>query len=198
MDVTDSATRTKIMHAALKEFAHRGYSGASVQSIVNAARVTKPTLYYYFKNKAALYQALVDTAHDERYRIMKEAAGVRTVLREKLVEILTTLFEFLTGHRELMRLAFATAFASRGELPPRMNFRDKPQRNFAFIRSLIKRAQANGQLNRQFKSQELAYGFYGLMNIYVMAYLILPKQRLNRKTAERIVELFLNGAEKNK
>lgn len=182
------------MDAALKEFADCGYQGASVQAIVDAAKVTKPTLYYYFSNKAALYQALVDSAHEERYRLMQEAVAKADSLRGKLVEILAALFGFLQGHRELMRLAFATAFASPGELPPKMNYLDKPRRNFEFVHSLIKKELAAGRLDRRFDSEELAYGIYGIMNIYVMSHLILDDYRLNRKTAERIVELFLAGA----
>lgn len=194
MDKTDSATRQKILDAALKQFAHCGYSGASVQAIVDLAKVTKPALYYYFANKAALYIALVDSAHDERFRLMQNAAEKDDTLEAKLVEILDTLFKFLKGHRELMRLAFATAFASPGELPVKMNYLKKPQRNFEFIHSLIKKELAAGGLNRGFNSKELAFGFHGLMNIYIMAHLVLPNCPLNRKTAEGIVKLFLAGA----
>ena len=194
MEKADFATRQKILDAALKQFAHRGYSGASVQAIVDSARVTKPTLYYYFANKAALYKALVDSAHDERYRLMREAVAKGETLEQQLVEILHVLFEYLNGHRALMRLAFATAFASPGELPPKMDFRKRPQRNFDFMHSLIRKALKADRLNHRFNSMELAFGFFGLMNIYVMAHLVLPKHQLNRKTAESIVELFLAGA----
>ena len=92
----------------------RRYAGASVSGIVRAARVAKPALYYYFNNKAGLYQALLDYALDERYRLMQEAVVRGRTLHEKLVEILAALFEFMSENRELMRLAFATAFASAG------------------------------------------------------------------------------------
>jgi AcrR family transcriptional regulator len=196
MNKPDHTTRQKILDAALKQFAHRGYSGASVQDIVDSAKVTKPTLYYYFTNKAVLYQALVDSAHDERYRLMQEAVQKGETLQEKLVEILHALFEFLKNHRELMRLAFATVFASPGELPPKMDSRQRPQRNFDFIHSLIRKDLKAGSLNPRLNSRALTFGFYGLMNIHVMAHLVLPKHRLNRKTAESIVELFLAGAAK--
>ena len=165
-----------------------------MQAIVDSAKVTKPALYYYFANKAALYKALVDSAHDGRFRLMQNAAEKDDTLEAKLVEILDTLFKFLKGHRELMRLAFATAFASPGELPVKMNYLKKPQRNFEFIHSLIKKELAAGGLNRGFNSKELAFGFHGLMNIYIMANLVLPNCPLNRKTAEGIVKLFLAGA----
>ena len=71
---SDSATRQHLLQAALKSFADRGYAATSVRHIVAVARVSKPALYYYFKDKAGLFQALVDQAHDERYRLMQAAA----------------------------------------------------------------------------------------------------------------------------
>ena len=60
MDSNHSITRQRIQRAALRLFADCGYAGASVQAMVDAAKVTKPTLYYYFKSKAGLYQSLID------------------------------------------------------------------------------------------------------------------------------------------
>ena len=194
MLTTDSTTRRQVLQAALKQFADCGYEGASVQDIVEAARVTKPTLYYYFGNKAELYQALVDYAHDERLRLMQAAAQRGRTIADKLAEILAALFEFLQNNRELMRIAFATAFAAPGELPAEVRYLDKCARNFEFIHDLIKRGQATGELDRRFDSKELAFGIYGQLNVYVMAHLLMPDCKLNRQTAERIVGLFLAGA----
>ena len=83
---SDSLTRRQLLKAALKSFADRGYAATSVQQIVDAARVSKPALYYYFKVKAGLFDALVDHAHDERYRLMQEAAQRGRTLAERLEE----------------------------------------------------------------------------------------------------------------
>src|SRR5436305_12843787 len=112
MEKTHSKTRTRILKVALKQFAYAGYSGTSVQDIVDEAKVTKPTLYYYFHSKAGLYQALVDRAHEERYRLMHGAASSAKSFREQLIGMLTALFEFLPKGRDLLRLSFATAFAA--------------------------------------------------------------------------------------
>jgi AcrR family transcriptional regulator len=187
-------TRQKILRAALKRFAHSGYSAASVQQIVAVAKVSKPTLYYYFRDKAALFQALVSEAHDERYRLMREAAARVTGVRAKLVEILSVLFEYFGENHELMRISLATAFASPGEMPRGLRYAEKCERNFEFIHSLMKEALAAGELDRRFGSRELAFGIYGQANIYLMAHLLMPEAWLNRRTAERIVDLFLSGA----
>src|SRR5579863_10327168 len=67
----NTRTRGEIMRAALKRFAYSGYAAASVQQIVDDAKVSKPALYYYFRDKAGLFQALVDEAHDDRLRLME-------------------------------------------------------------------------------------------------------------------------------
>ena len=190
----DSETRQQLLQAAVKCFAHRGYAAASVQQIVDDARVSKPALYYYFKDKAGLFQSLVNEAHDKRFELMQSAATRAGELRGQLVEILTALFDYFQQNRELMRLSMATAFASPGELPPKLCYLDKCERNFEFIHSLMKHAQKSGELDTAFDSEELALGFHGQANSHLMAHLLMPECRLNRRTAERVVELFLAGA----
>lgn len=190
----DSATRQQILQAAVKCFAHSGYAAASVQQIVDDARVSKPALYYYFKDKAGLFQSLVSEAHDKKFELIQAAAARAGDLRGQLVEILTVLFDYFQKNRELMRISMATAFASPGELPPKLNYRDKCERNFEFVHSLMKRAQKNGELDEAFDSEELALGFHGLANSHLMVHLLMPDCPLNRKTAERVVELFFAGA----
>jgi len=190
----DSRARARLLHAALRQFADRGYAGASVQSIVDAAGVTKPTLYYHFDSKAGLFQALLDWAHDERYRLMRQALKNRASLKEQLIEILAALFEFITHHRPLMRIAFATAFAARGEIPAQIRYLDKPQRNFNFIHRLIRQGRAKGGLLPGYSTRELALGIWGLMTIRVMEYLVTGHPPLTRRDAESVVHLYLGGA----
>ena len=96
-----------LLQAALKSFADKGYAATSVRQIVDAARVSKPALYYYFKDKAGLFDALVEQAHDERYQLMQQAALRGHTLAEKLEEIAAAVFDFSVRNRELMRFAIA-------------------------------------------------------------------------------------------
>jgi AcrR family transcriptional regulator len=188
-------TRGDILRAALNRFAEKGYAGTSVQEIVDAASVTKPSLYYHFKNKADLYVALLDWAFDERYRLMEEAVAKGGALAAQLTEICAASFEFIRKNPELMRLAFATTFASRGEVPAGARCFQRGKRMFDYLPGLIEQAVARGELRSHFESQEMALGFVGMMNFHVMVFLIGAENPLNRRAAERIVELFLQGAQ---
>lgn len=192
--VNNSETRRQILRAALKHFAHSGYAASSVQHIVDDAKLSKPALYYHFKDKAGLFQALVHEAHDERYRLLCEAAEQAHDIRGQLEGILTVLFDYFIKHRELMRISFATMFAAPGEVPAGLSYADKCERNFEFVHSLIKHAQKNGELDKRFNSRELAFGFYGQVNSYLVSHLVMRDCQPDKKTAKRIVELFLTGA----
>lgn len=187
-------TRELVLRAALKRFADAGYAATSVQDIVDDAKVSKPALYYHFTDKAGLFQALVNQAHDERYRVIEEAVAGKKTFRDQAEALLSALFGYFRKNRELMRLAFATMLASPGEVPEKFSCTEKCERNFEFVHALIQEAQKHGELDLQFDSRELAFGFYGLANFYLVAHLVCPHCEPDRLTARKIVELFLSGA----
>ena len=187
-------TRQLLLRAALKHFANSGYAATSVQDIVTEAKLSKPALYYHFKDKAGLFQALVHEAHDERYRLVRAAAESHTGIRAQLEAMLASLFAYFRENRELMRISFATMFAAPGEVPEDAGCAEKCERNFVFVHSVIKSAQASGELDRSFDSQELAFGFYGQANFYLVGHLVCEDCQPDDLTAKRIVELFLAGA----
>jgi AcrR family transcriptional regulator len=53
-------TRQALIDAARLQFAERGYSGASTEEIVGAARVTRGALYHHFKGKDDLFRAVYE------------------------------------------------------------------------------------------------------------------------------------------
>ena len=186
-------TRQQILQAALRRFAHSGYAGASVQHIVDEAKVTKPMLYYHFGSKEGLYSALIEWAADERLRRSQEAAARGATLGDKFTEIVAATFEFVRQNRELTRMSIGTVFAAKGEVPDQDHCMCKGRQVFDMMQDLAEDGRRAGELKHEFKAQELAMGIYGIMNFYVMLHLVMPEQPLNRLLAQRIVALFLSG-----
>ncbi|WP_052699676.1 TetR/AcrR family transcriptional regulator [Martelella endophytica] len=72
--MTKSETRTlKILVAAQAEFLESGLRGATMQSIARRAGVAKPTLYAYFPDKEAVFQA---TLRNIMSRMVTEAEAI--------------------------------------------------------------------------------------------------------------------------
>jgi AcrR family transcriptional regulator len=54
-----ASSRDRLLAAAAAEFAVRGFDGARVEVIARRARVNKAMVYYHFRDKAALYRAIL-------------------------------------------------------------------------------------------------------------------------------------------
>jgi AcrR family transcriptional regulator len=55
------SSKEKVLKAAIRVFSKKGYDGASMREIAAAARLTKPMIYYHFKDKKDLYLHLLET-----------------------------------------------------------------------------------------------------------------------------------------
>src|SRR5690554_129016 len=56
--------RNRILNAALKEFAHKGFDDASTNVIVKEAGISKGLLFHYFNTKRELFLFLFDYSTD--------------------------------------------------------------------------------------------------------------------------------------
>lgn len=60
----DKEKQDRIINAAIKEFAQKGYSSASTNEIVKEAGISKGLLFHYFQNKKQLYLFLFDYCYE--------------------------------------------------------------------------------------------------------------------------------------
>lgn len=193
---TPNAARAAIMESAVQEFARKGFSGTSVQDILRATELSKPTLYYYFENKAGLFRAILDSAFDECLcRMQANSAGTKGI-QARLTGVALAMFEFAEEHPQLLRLVFATAFAAPEEIPPDCLAMEKRIRNFEFAKSIMKEALKKGELDARNSAEDLAHGIFGAISHQCRMHLLCEKGKLTARSAERLVELFLNGAKK--
>lgn len=105
-------TRSRILDAALSEFAANGFAGARTEQIAAAAGVNKALIYYYFESKEKLYSAALEMVSGRvRDRSMavflREASPGERMLRAALdhFDRILTQREFQTlMQHEMMRL----------------------------------------------------------------------------------------------
>jgi len=87
-------TRERIMKAAERLFAERGYDGTSIRAIVAKARVNQAAINYHFDGKDGLYRAVLraafralteqQLAHAEEVRAMSPDEALREFIRRQL------------------------------------------------------------------------------------------------------------------
>lgn len=78
------SSRERLLAAAAREFAARGYDGTSVDRIAHVARLNKAMIYYHFKSKAGLYRTLVRGVFEAVLAAAVEVADADAPPPEKL------------------------------------------------------------------------------------------------------------------
>ncbi len=194
--------RQRLLEAGLKFFANHGYAGTSVQEIISEAGVAKPTLYYYFQNKAGLFQALVDRALDERLQLMREAAPPGKETAAQLIDIIVAVTDLAARKPDHLRLCFAIAFAAPGEFPAAFKRHDKMIETYMFLREIMTLGLKRGVLNNAFTIDELTQSYFHLVQHSTAIGTLQTKIRRSgppvplppKMAPDRIVNLFINGA----
>jgi len=95
--------KERILTAAEKVFAEKGFDGARVDDISNRAGVNKALLYYYFSGKQDLFEELIK-AHIED--IIKSRYGMlleKPLLNDKALSISET-FDMFKDKKEILRM----------------------------------------------------------------------------------------------
>src|SRR6202158_1827896 len=100
-------SRAAILKAAVAEFAEHGIAGARTDAIARAARVNKALLYYYFKDKDALYEAVLDRVFSGmRARVMPVLES-KLPPRQKMLEYLGAYFDYIAANPRFPRVVQA-------------------------------------------------------------------------------------------
>jgi len=100
-------SRAAILRAAVAEFAEHGIAGARTDAIARAARVNKALLYYYFKDKDALYYAVLDHVFSGmRARVVPTLEGDLPP-GQKVLNYLGAYFDYIAANPRFPRVVQA-------------------------------------------------------------------------------------------
>ncbi len=91
-------SRTAILRAAVREISRESLAGARIDAIARAAGVNKALLYYYFKDKDALYGAVLDHVFGGLTGVLLEVFTQPLSPREKLLTYVKTHFDYIAKH----------------------------------------------------------------------------------------------------
>jgi AcrR family transcriptional regulator len=101
-----AGARTRILAAALEQFAEHGYEGTRTAEIARRARVTHPLVHYHFRTKEQLWRTVVDEMlRPLRASFDAAATELRDIgSRERLKILLRRFARFSAEHPDVTRL----------------------------------------------------------------------------------------------
>lgn len=142
-------SRAAILKAAVREFSEEGIAGARTDAIARTAGVNKALLYYYFKDKEALYQAVLDEVFRGVRTAVQGALSLELSPRERLTAYVRAHFDYIASHPLYSRIVHAE-FLRAGRDPSHLQRIAKQyfQPIFLHIAELLREGQQAGEFRR--------------------------------------------------
>jgi TetR/AcrR family transcriptional regulator len=157
--------RLVILDCALKLFASRGYDAVGVQEIVEAAEVTKPTLYHYFGSKQGLLQALLEQNFSGLFGVLANATVFQGDLPLTLSRTAEAYFQFAEANPTFYRMQLSMSF-SPVESETYQAVSGFQVRQYALLEEMFRLA-ANVHGNMIGRQKDYAATFLGMINTYI-------------------------------
>lgn len=189
-------TREALLDAAELVFAQRGVSRTSLQEIAKAAGLTRGAVYWHFKDKAELFNAMMARTASP----MEEAAQtlVDTPL-PPLAELKRTAMDALTriAHDPRTRRVFGIATQKVEYVDDLMGVRERHreihQTCQQCVRTAVERAQALGHVSAHLDPQVIAMSYQAMLNGLINHWMLDPDAFDLVTCGEQSLDLFMGG-----
>ncbi len=186
--------REIIMQCALNLFSDKGYDSVGVQEIAKAAGITKPTLYYYFKSKHGLLEALIQEKGELLMKQLIRSVEISGGISEKLLRLAHAYVEFSTEDEKFFMLMLCLMYY------PRQNEAHQAiapliHKQYCLITETFEReSKYLGNMNG--RQEQFAMGFLGTLDSYITIQYERGKSREEIRdfgAVYSVVHQFLHG-----
>lgn len=104
MAAADPGPAQRIFAAAEDLFGRSGHDGVSIRDIARRAGVNKALVFYYYGNKRALFEQVVEGYYTAHQEALAQAFAEEGSLRERLHRVLDAYIDFIAKNRNYARL----------------------------------------------------------------------------------------------
>lgn len=195
----DSTKRLLILQMAGKMFMNQGYSAVSMDALAEAVPVSKRTLYNHFKDKKALFSAVMQARCGQLFEKLKESLQENQSV-EKALTMIGQQFLSVVLEPDAINI-YRTAITEAAHFPElgQLFYDSGPKRSRAMLACYLEKLNNDGIL--KIPNPELAASIFlsMLMGRVQMQRLLGLKTQVSAKEKNEIiryvVQIFLHGHE---
>ena len=188
---SDGKARGRLLKSATELFTRKGYAGTTVREIVASAAVTKPVLYYYFRNKEGIYLELMGEGFSRFESLLGESTSERGSASERLTRLCTRTFSLFLEHIDVARLMWAIYYGPP-QGAPFIDF-DAYHRKFQdVVRELVR----EGVRKKEFRKgnvDDMVWAIVGAVNVAMESRLCREGDALDGEGLERVLRIIFRG-----
>jgi TetR/AcrR family fatty acid metabolism transcriptional regulator len=184
--------RQRILDAAVRVFARKGYFASRVSDVAKAAGIADGTVYLYFKSKDDVLVNLFDDVMSEHVEAGRREVSKAKGAPAKLQAIALHHLRLLGGNRELavvfqVELRQSTKFMAQFTATWLKDY-------FDLLQGAIETGQREGTIRKELRRKLASHAFFGILDEMVTTWVLSPQEYDLPQLAGSAVDLFLNGA----
>ena len=190
-EVRDVIARDRLLASAAELFTRKGYAGATVREIVQAAKVTKPVLYYYFRNKEGIYLELMGEAFAQFEALLDVSREEGGSARDRLCRLYDRMMTLFLENLSVARLMYSIYYGPPQGAP----FFDFDAYHLRFqdsVRRLVKEGIRRGEF-RLGDPEDMTWAIIGAINVTMELHLCHPEKGPGRAGLARILAVIFSG-----
>lgn len=187
----DSKVRERLLRVALELFTTKGYAAATVREIVAAAGVTKPVLYYYFKNKEGIYLELLQNAYGPLAELLDEAGRDKGTAKKRTVRLAERMFDLFMEKIDIVRVIYSV-FYGPPQGAPFFDFAAYQLRLRGVILQIVEDGIRNGEL-RQGEPRAMMAALLGAIHVAMESQLCGDPEKIERNELLGIINVIFDG-----
>jgi TetR/AcrR family transcriptional regulator len=163
----------RITEAAVLEFSEKGYSGASINMLVERLGIAKGSIFQYFGDKNGLFLFIFNKTTElvkKRLRVIRDDTNDVEVF-SRLEKTLREGIDFLQDHPLIYRLYLSVLFDSK------IPFRDNillslRQYSYGYLQTLLSEAKAKGELRNDLDIDKTCFILDAVMDRFVQTHTV--------------------------
>lgn len=193
-------TRSRILDAAEVVFHDKGVANASLEEIAAEADLTRGAIYWHFKDKAELFDAMMQRVALPVEDILERAGGGRCdleplqVLRRATADVLLR-----TARDKRVQRVFDIAYHKCEYVGDATGVRDRHIASQAeclkTIEAAMRACVESGALPKSVNPREAAIGALSLVSGLIANWVLAPKSFSLERHAESLVDIWFRGLE---
>jgi TetR/AcrR family fatty acid metabolism transcriptional regulator len=189
-----------IFRAALRMIKEKGFHKARMSDIAREAGISYGLVYHYFNNKEDLFDAILNRWWDGLFRLLADVSEGDYDVHQKLRHIIDYFLETYQSEPEMVNIFITEISRSTTNLT---SYRlDYFKKSMALTEAVIAEGQKRKLLRTDIKARYLTYMFLGAVETFLST-MVLVDQKIKgdtqkKRIAKSILEVFLNGAKKQK
>ena len=187
----DGTVRQRLLIGAADLFTRKGYAATTVREIVASAEVTKPVLYYYFKNKEGIYLELMRQAFAKLDALRDASLADQGSAKEKLLSFCDQTYSLFLENIKAVRVMYSIYYGPPQGAP----FFDFDAYHLKFhdtVRRLVEEGIRQGEF-RKGNLEDMTWAIIGAINVAMEVHLSHPEMSIGREGIARVLKLILTG-----